>query len=67
VNQLLAQASQALADTTALALVPTGALRGAAGAVGCRLAGEVPSAGLAAIARVGPDLAMSQVLAARPW
>jgi hypothetical protein len=64
---LLAQASQALADAAAWALAPTGALRRAVGAVGCRLEGEVPSVGLAASARVGPDLAISQVLAGRPW
>jgi hypothetical protein len=64
---LLAQASQALADAAAWALVPTGGLRRGAGAAGCRLAGDAPSAGVAATARVGPDLAMSQVLAGRPW
>jgi hypothetical protein len=52
VNQLAAQASQALADTTARVLIPAGALRCAAGAAGCRLDGEVPPAGLAAAARV---------------
>ena len=64
---MAAQASQALADTTARVLIPARALRCAAGVAGCRLAGEVPSAGLAAAARVGPDMAVIQVLAGRPW
>jgi hypothetical protein len=67
VNQLLAQASQVLADDAAWALVSTGILRPAADAAGCWLAGDVPSAGLAAAARVGPDMAVTQVLAGRPW
>jgi hypothetical protein len=36
---LAAQASQALADTTARVLIPAGALRCAAGGAGCRLDG----------------------------
>jgi hypothetical protein len=68
VNQLAAQASQALADAAARVLVPAGALRCAAGVAGCRLAGDVPPAGgLAAAARAGPDMAVIQVLAGRPW
>jgi hypothetical protein len=67
VNQLAAQASQALADTTARVLIPAGALRCAAGVAGCRLAGDVPRAGLAAAARVRRDMAVVQVLAGRPW
>jgi hypothetical protein len=69
VNQLAAQASQALADTTARVLVLAGALRcaaGAAGVAGCRLDGDVPPSGLAAAARVR-DMAVIQVLAGRPW
>jgi hypothetical protein len=64
---LAAQASQALADAAARVLVPAGALRCVAGVAGCRLAGDVPPAGLAAAARVGPDMAVIQVLAGRPW
>jgi hypothetical protein len=67
VNQLAAQASQAPADAAAQVLVPAGALRHAAGVAGCRLAGDVPTAGLAAAARGGPDTAVIQVLAGRPW
>jgi hypothetical protein len=66
VNQLAAQASHPLVETTARALVPVGALRCAAVAAGCGLAGGVPSAGLAA-ARAGADMAVIQVLAGRPW
>lgn len=66
-NQLLVQASRALADEAAWALVSTGILRPAADAAGCWLARDVPSAGLAAAARVGPDMAVIQVLAGRPW
>jgi hypothetical protein len=64
VNQLAAQASQALTGTTARVLIPVGALRCAAGR---RLDGDVPSAGLAAAARVQRDMAVIQVLAGRPW
>lgn len=64
---MAAQASQALADTTARVLIPAGALRCAAGVAGCRLDGDVPSAGLAAAARVQRDMAVIQVLAGRPW
>jgi hypothetical protein len=67
VNQLAAQASKALADTTARVLIPAGTLRCAAGVAGCRLAGHVPPAGLAAAARVRRDMAVIQVLARRPW
>jgi hypothetical protein len=67
VNQFAAQASQALADTTARVLAPASALRCAAGVPGCRLAGDVPPAGLAAAARVQRDMAVIQVLAGRPW
>jgi hypothetical protein len=66
VNQLAAQASQPLIEAAARALVPAEALRRVADAAGCRLAGDVPSAGLAA-ARAGPDMALIQVLAGRPW
>jgi hypothetical protein len=66
VNQLAAQASQALDDTTARVLIPAGALRCAAGVAGGRLAGDVPSGGLAA-ARVRRDMAVIQVPAGRPW
>ena len=64
---MLAHASQALADAVVWALVPTGALRRAVGAAVCPLSGEVLPAGLAATAGVGPDKAVSQVLAGRPW
>ena len=64
---MAAQASQALADTTARVLIPAGALCRAAGVAGCRLDGDVPSAGLAAAARVQRDMAVIQVLAGRPW
>jgi hypothetical protein len=64
VNQLAAQASQALADTTARVLFPAGALRSAAGVAGCWLAGDVS---LAAVPRVRRDMAAIQVLAGRPW
>ena len=65
---MAAQASQALADTTARVLmIPAGALRCAAGVAGCRLDGDVPPAGLAAAARVQRDMAVIQVLAGRPW
>jgi hypothetical protein len=67
VNQLAAQASQALADAAARVLVPAAALRCAAGVAGFRLAGDVPSAGGLAAARVGSDMAVIQVLAGRPW
>jgi hypothetical protein len=67
VNQLAAQVSQALADTTARVLIPVGALRCAAGVAGCRLDGDVPPAGSAAAARVQRDMAVIQVLAGRPW
>jgi hypothetical protein len=66
VNQLAAQASQPLIEAAARARVPADALRCVAGAAGCSLAGDVPSAGLAAT-RVGPDMAVIQVLAGRPW
>jgi len=66
VNQLAAQASQPLIEAAALAQVSADALRCIAGAAGCRLAGDVPSAGLAA-ARDGPDMAVIQVLAGWPW
>ena len=66
-NQLAAQASQAVEDTTARVLIPAGALRGAVGVAGCRLDGDVPPAGLAAAARVQRDMAVIQVLAGRPW
>jgi hypothetical protein len=67
VNQLAAQASQALADTTARVLIPAGTLRCAAGVAGCWLAGDVAPAGLAAAACVRRDVAVIQVLAGRPW
>jgi hypothetical protein len=67
VNQLAAQACQALAGTTARVLIPAGALHRATGVAGCRLAGDVPPAGLAAAARVRRDMAVIQVLAGRPW
>jgi hypothetical protein len=67
VNQLAAQACKALAHAAEYALVPAGALRCEDGAAGCRLAGDVPSAGLAAALRVGPDMAVIQKLAGRPW
>ena len=41
--------------------------RHAAGVAGCRLDEDVPSAGLAAAARVQRDMAVIQVLAGRPW
>jgi hypothetical protein len=63
VNQLAAQASQPLVEGAARALVPAGALRCAAGAAGCWLAGDVPLAA----ARAGPDMAVIQVVAGRPW
>ena len=67
-NQLAAQAAQALAGAAARVLVPAGALRPAASVAGCRLAGDVPPASrLAAAARVGPDMTVTQVLAGRPW
>ena len=66
VDQLAAQASQPLIEAAARALVPVGALGCVAGAAGCRLAGDVPPAGLAA-ARAGPDMAVIRVLAGRPW
>jgi len=66
VNQLAAQACQPLIEGAARALVPADALRRVAGAAGCGLAGDVPSAGLAA-ARGGPDMAVIQVMAGRPW
>jgi hypothetical protein len=59
-------ASQGLADTTGWVLIPAGALRCAAGVAGCRLAGDVPPAGLAA-AGVRPDMAVIQMQAGRPW
>ena len=64
---MAAQASQALADTTARVLIPAGALRCAAGVAGGRLDGDVPWAGLAAAARGRRDMAVIQVLAGRPW
>ena len=64
---MAAQASQALADTTARVLIPAGALRCAAGVADCRLDGDEPPTGLAAAARVQRDMAMIQVLAERPW
>jgi hypothetical protein len=57
----------AMPYTTLRVLIPAGALRGAAGVAGCRLAGDVPPAGLAAAARVRRDMAVIQVLAGRPW
>jgi hypothetical protein len=66
-SKLLAQVSQALADAAAWALISTGILRQATDAAGCRLTGDVSSAGLAAAARVGPDMAVTQVPAGRPW
>ena len=64
---MAAQASQALADTTARVLIPAGALRCAAGVAGCRLDGDVRPAGLAAAARAQRAIAVIQVLAGRPW
>ena len=65
---MAAQASQGLADTTARVLIPAGALRCApAGMAGCRPAGDVPPAGLAAAARMRPDMAVVQMQAGRPW
>ena len=64
---MAAHASQALADAAAQVLVPAGTVRRAAGVAGCRLARDVPTAGLAAAARVGPDTAVTQVPAGRPW
>ncbi|HEY1669705.1 MAG TPA: hypothetical protein VGG54_28745 [Trebonia sp.] len=63
---MAAQASQPLTEAAARALVPAGALRRVAGAAGCGLAGDVPSAGLA-VTRAGPDMAVIQVMAGRPW
>jgi hypothetical protein len=67
VNQLAAQASQALAGTTARVLIPADTLRRAAGVACCRLDGDVPPGGLAVAARVPRDMAVIQVLAGRPW
>ena len=64
---MAAQASQALADTTARVPIPAGALRCAAGVAGCRLDGDVPPAGFAAAARVQRDMVVIRVLAGRPW
>jgi hypothetical protein len=66
VNQLAAQAAQPLIEAAARALVPVDALLSVAGAAGCRLAGDVPSARLAAV-RAGPDMAVIKKLAGRPW
>jgi hypothetical protein len=67
VNQLAAQASQALADTTARVLIAAGALCCVAGVAGCWLDGDGPPTGLAAAARAQRDMAAIQVLAGRPW
>ena len=64
---MAAQASQALAGTTARVLIPAGALRRAARVAGCRLDGGVPPCGLAVAPRVPRDMAVIQVLAGRPW
>jgi hypothetical protein len=64
---LAAQASQAVADAVAWALVPVGALRCAAVVAGGRVAGEAPTAGPAAPARTGRDMNLIQVQAGRPW
>ena len=64
---MAAQASQALADTTARVPIPAGAPRCAADVAGCRLDGDVPPAGLAAAARTQRAMAVIQVLAGRPW
>jgi hypothetical protein len=65
---LAAQASQALAETTARVLIPVGVLRCAVGVAGGLLAGDVPPSGLAPAARVRRrDMAVIQVLAGRPW
>jgi hypothetical protein len=66
VNQLAAHASQPLIEAAARALIRADVHRCVTGAAGCRLAGDVPSAGSAA-ARAGPDMAVIQVLAGRPW
>ena len=64
---MAAQACKALAHAAEYALAPAGALRGEVGAAGCRLAGDAPSAWLAAALRVGPDMTAIQKLAGRPW
>jgi hypothetical protein len=64
---LAAQACKALAHAAEYPLVAAGALRCEDGVAGCRLAGDEPSAGLAAALRVGPDMAAIQKLAGRPW
>jgi hypothetical protein len=64
---LAAQASQALADAVAWALVPAGALRCAAVVAGGRVTGEAPAAGPPAPARTGRDMSLIQVHAGRPW
>jgi hypothetical protein len=64
---LAAQACKALAYAAEYAPAPADALRCEDGEAGCRLAGDEPSAGLAAALRVGPDMAAIQKLAGRPW
>jgi hypothetical protein len=67
-NQLAAQACQALAGTTARAPISAGTVRCEAGVAGSLLAGDVPPSGLAPAARVRRrDMAVIQVLAGRPW
>jgi hypothetical protein len=66
-SNLFAQASQALVDAVAWALLSTGILRPATGSAGCWLPRDVSSAEVAAGARVGPDMAVTQMLAGRPW
>jgi hypothetical protein len=65
-NQLAAQASQALAGTTARVLLPSGALRCA---LAWRLAGWTRTCRRPDVdtARVPRDMAVIQVLAGRPW
>jgi hypothetical protein len=65
VNQLAAQACQALAD--AVTSASAGALRCAAVIAGCGMAGDAPTAGLTAPARAGRDMTLIQVQAGRPW
>ena len=64
---MAAQASQALAGTTARLPIPAGALPRATGVAGCRLAGDAPPGRSPVAARVPRDMAVIQVLAGRPW
>jgi hypothetical protein len=67
VNQLAAQACQALAHAVAWAMFPVGALRCPAVVAGCRVVGDAPTAGPTAPARTGRDMTLIQVQAGRPW